>query len=211
MLHENDATYPDKINYHNPQHLSVEALEMHYRINASIIKYLELHESKDVANAVGIFFKDCLNSLVFPKRTSIKDCRHKVPMIIDTEQQQSQQTIIVDNDNNNKEKQQCNKESQIDNDKQLLLIDVKNCINDLLIKVVDNVNNDKMVVQETVQQQEENVLTAIMNNNCEKETIEESVEDSADAVIMIIDDSEDENHHHQTPTTSTNNQGIVIC
>ncbi|XP_056640755.1 calcineurin-binding protein cabin-1-like isoform X2 [Diorhabda sublineata] len=60
LLDENKAEYPEKINYSNPQHLSVEALELHYRINASVLKYLELHEGKNIPNTLGAFFKKCL-------------------------------------------------------------------------------------------------------------------------------------------------------
>ncbi|KAK4873288.1 hypothetical protein RN001_015317 [Aquatica leii] len=62
LLNENNATYPDKIHYHNPQHLSIEALEIHYRIHASILKYLELHEGKSIATATGKMFKKCLDA-----------------------------------------------------------------------------------------------------------------------------------------------------
>lgn len=67
LLHENNATYPEKINYHNPQHLSVEALEMHYRLNASILKYLEFHESKEIPNSIGNVFKEYLEKSYFSK------------------------------------------------------------------------------------------------------------------------------------------------
>lgn len=54
-----------KINYSNPQNLSVEALEIHYRIHASILKYLELHEDKPLSRCVGKIFqkylKECEN------------------------------------------------------------------------------------------------------------------------------------------------------
>ncbi|KAF5296187.1 hypothetical protein FQA39_LY12641 [Lamprigera yunnana] len=62
LLSENNATYPDKINYHNPQHLSIEALEIHYRIHASILKYLELHEGKNITSTIGKMFKKCLDT-----------------------------------------------------------------------------------------------------------------------------------------------------
>lgn len=60
-MNENNATYPDKINYHNPQHLAIEALEIHYRIHASILKYLELHEGKTISNCTGKIFKKSLD------------------------------------------------------------------------------------------------------------------------------------------------------
>lgn len=43
FLYESGATYPLKINHGNPSTLSIEALEVFYRINAAIIKYLEQH------------------------------------------------------------------------------------------------------------------------------------------------------------------------
>ena len=39
-LYLNGACYPDKINYYNPKYLSVEALEVHYRIHACALKSL---------------------------------------------------------------------------------------------------------------------------------------------------------------------------
>lgn len=64
LLQENKATYPEKINYNNPQHLSVEALELNYRIHASILKYLELHEGKDIPSSIGAYFKKCVASAI---------------------------------------------------------------------------------------------------------------------------------------------------
>lgn len=40
-LYENSATYPIRINHSNPTNLAIEALEVFYRITASIIKFLE--------------------------------------------------------------------------------------------------------------------------------------------------------------------------
>ncbi|KAK5640159.1 hypothetical protein RI129_010970 [Pyrocoelia pectoralis] len=70
LLNENSAVYPDKINYHNPQHLSIEALEIHYRIHASILKYLELHEGKNITTAIGKMFKKCLDTCKLYETTS---------------------------------------------------------------------------------------------------------------------------------------------
>lgn len=71
FLFENKATCPLKINYSNPQHLSVEALEIHYRIHASILKYLELHEDKPLSRSIGKIFQkhlnDCENGLFTSK------------------------------------------------------------------------------------------------------------------------------------------------
>lgn len=53
-LYENNATYPFKISSVNPQNLSLEALEIFYRITATIIKYLEQHVV--VTQGIGKFF-----------------------------------------------------------------------------------------------------------------------------------------------------------
>ncbi|GBP11673.1 Calcineurin-binding protein cabin-1 [Eumeta japonica] len=59
-LQETDAIYPQKINYKSPQRLSFEVLELHYRIHASILKYIEQHENKPIPISVGKIFLDCL-------------------------------------------------------------------------------------------------------------------------------------------------------
>ncbi|KAM9743878.1 calcineurin-binding protein cabin-1 isoform 3-T3 [Menidia menidia] len=43
-LHEEAARYPRKIHYHNPPDLAMEALELHFRLSASILKLLEADE-----------------------------------------------------------------------------------------------------------------------------------------------------------------------
>ncbi|XP_055915859.1 calcineurin-binding protein cabin-1-like [Eupeodes corollae] len=60
-LYENNATYPIKINHSNPTTLSVEALEMFYRTNAAIIKFLE--HDKEISREVGDLFNQILNNL----------------------------------------------------------------------------------------------------------------------------------------------------
>lgn len=72
LLDENHATYPEKILYTSPQHLAVEALELHYRIHASVLKYLELHEGKEITSSLGAFFKKCLNSSKFLQKPTPK-------------------------------------------------------------------------------------------------------------------------------------------
>ncbi|XP_017475237.1 PREDICTED: calcineurin-binding protein cabin-1-like isoform X1 [Rhagoletis zephyria] len=60
-LYESNATYPIKINHSNPTTLSVEALEIFYRTNASIIKYLE--HQKEISRDIGNHFSNVLKSL----------------------------------------------------------------------------------------------------------------------------------------------------
>lgn len=60
-LYECNATYPYKINHSNPQNLAIEALEIYYRITASIMKYLEQHET--VTREVGKLFERMLREL----------------------------------------------------------------------------------------------------------------------------------------------------
>ncbi|CAH0402555.1 unnamed protein product [Chilo suppressalis] len=59
-LQETDATYPLKINYSSPTHLCIEVLELHYRIHASILKYIEQHENKPIPASVGKVFINCI-------------------------------------------------------------------------------------------------------------------------------------------------------
>ncbi|XP_050679518.1 calcineurin-binding protein cabin-1-like [Leptidea sinapis] len=59
-LQETDATYPLKINYSSPTHLCIEVLELHYRIHASILKYIEQHENKPIPASVGKVFLACI-------------------------------------------------------------------------------------------------------------------------------------------------------
>ncbi|CAG9793211.1 unnamed protein product [Diatraea saccharalis] len=59
-LQETDATYPLKINYSSPTHLCIEVLELHYRIHASILKYIEQHENKPIPATVGKVFMTCI-------------------------------------------------------------------------------------------------------------------------------------------------------
>ncbi|XP_035513588.1 calcineurin-binding protein cabin-1 isoform X4 [Morone saxatilis] len=44
FLHEEAARYPRKIHYHNPPDLAMEALELHFRLSATILKLLEGNE-----------------------------------------------------------------------------------------------------------------------------------------------------------------------
>lgn len=53
-LYDNNATYPFKISSVNPQNLALEALEIFYRITATIIKYLEQHTV--ITHGIGKFF-----------------------------------------------------------------------------------------------------------------------------------------------------------
>lgn len=63
-LYENNATYPFKINHSNPQNLSIEALEIYYRITASIIKYIEQHSvvQRDVGRLFTRILKEIASS-----------------------------------------------------------------------------------------------------------------------------------------------------
>lgn len=45
FLYDSSATYPIRINHSNPTKLAIEALEVFYRITASIIKYIEQNKN----------------------------------------------------------------------------------------------------------------------------------------------------------------------
>ena len=61
-LHENRASYARKISYNNPQNLSVEALEVYYRIHACILKYLEQNEGKKLEKSMRKLFEKLLKN-----------------------------------------------------------------------------------------------------------------------------------------------------
>ncbi|MGH0166224.1 UNVERIFIED_CONTAM: hypothetical protein FKN15_050566 [Acipenser sinensis] len=54
-LHEEAARYPRKIHYHNPPGLAMEALELHFRLSASILKLLEAGEGEQAQDREMMF------------------------------------------------------------------------------------------------------------------------------------------------------------
>lgn len=60
-LYECNATYPIKINHSNPTTLSVEALEIFYRVNAAIIKYIS--REQNISRSNGVLFNKVLRNL----------------------------------------------------------------------------------------------------------------------------------------------------
>lgn len=60
-MYENKAVYPFKISHSNPQNLSIEALEVFYRISSSIMKYLEQHRT--IKRSEGKFFTRVLKEI----------------------------------------------------------------------------------------------------------------------------------------------------
>lgn len=74
FLYESGATYPLKISHSYPTTLSIEALEIFYRINAAIVKYLEQHPNVD-KNTTKLFsrvLKELVNSPFAINRAKIK-------------------------------------------------------------------------------------------------------------------------------------------
>ncbi|KAE8634593.1 hypothetical protein XENTR_v10002360 [Xenopus tropicalis] len=57
-LHEEAARYPKKIHYHNPPELAMEALEVYFRLHASVLKLLEKPEQGIDAKMLFTFMKE---------------------------------------------------------------------------------------------------------------------------------------------------------
>ncbi|XP_025713061.1 calcineurin-binding protein cabin-1 isoform X3 [Callorhinus ursinus] len=57
-LHEEAARYPKKIHYHNPPELAMEALEVYFRLHASILKLLGKSDSGVSAEVLVNFMKE---------------------------------------------------------------------------------------------------------------------------------------------------------
>ncbi|XP_054714787.1 LOW QUALITY PROTEIN: calcineurin-binding protein cabin-1-like [Uloborus diversus] len=62
-LHEDFARYPQKILYHNPAELSIEALEVYYRVHASCIKFLWKHENSGFDLSTLKIIRKCLKEV----------------------------------------------------------------------------------------------------------------------------------------------------
>ncbi|MXQ97647.1 hypothetical protein E5288_WYG019122 [Bos mutus] len=58
LLHEEAARYPKKIHYHNPPELAMEALEVYFRLHASILKLLGKPDSGVSAEVLVGFMKE---------------------------------------------------------------------------------------------------------------------------------------------------------
>ncbi|XP_041982618.1 calcineurin-binding protein cabin-1-like [Aricia agestis] len=84
-LIEREATYPLKINYSSPTHLAIEVLELHYRIHASILKYIEQHENKPIPASVGKVFTSCIEEWLRGPYARNKSTPTKTDTALDTE------------------------------------------------------------------------------------------------------------------------------
>jgi len=61
-LDDDGAQYPRRINYmYNPPHLAVEALELHYRIHASILKRVT---APDASSELHDYYKEIIAELL---------------------------------------------------------------------------------------------------------------------------------------------------
>ncbi|KAG5840641.1 hypothetical protein ANANG_G00190890 [Anguilla anguilla] len=65
-LHEEAARYPRKIHYHNPPELAMEALELYFRLSATILKLLESEEAKESQLEHELFFNILSDAAVGP-------------------------------------------------------------------------------------------------------------------------------------------------
>ncbi|BES95231.1 Calcineurin-Hypothetical protein protein [Nesidiocoris tenuis] len=63
LLHQVGANYPAVINHAAPQLLSVESLEIYYRMHATMLKILEEHEEKQLPQATADLFKSVIGQL----------------------------------------------------------------------------------------------------------------------------------------------------
>lgn len=95
-LYEHNASYPFKISHGNPQHLSVEALEVYYRITACVVKYLE--HNAVIRRATGRMFARVLrevNGSPFALNQAKIDDQSIYALKRKQQQQQQQQPIVT--------------------------------------------------------------------------------------------------------------------
>ncbi|XP_066152387.1 calcineurin-binding protein cabin-1-like isoform X2 [Euwallacea fornicatus] len=191
LLNENQATYPGKINYNSPQYLSVEALELHYRVHASVLKYLELHEGKDIPNTLGTYFKKCLSStakryeVVVPPSSALQELL-PTPMETETTLQPSSSTTTFQNQYLNSLKSQSNDSSTLEEAKEI----VKACLEDILTKVEEAVKESTSTESTVVVEGEKQGDVKDIKSD-DLEDMDVTIIENDD-VVMIISDSEDE-------------------
>lgn len=75
-LHAIGAKYPSKINYNNPPDFSVEVLEVFFRINVYIFKYLNQMEGKDIEAQVLKLFKNVISKLSESPFVNLKEIQN---------------------------------------------------------------------------------------------------------------------------------------
>ncbi|XP_017772871.1 PREDICTED: calcineurin-binding protein cabin-1-like [Nicrophorus vespilloides] len=198
LLHENKCAYPEKINYSSPQRMSVEALEVYYRMNASILKYLELHDGKLITMEVGKLFKKCLENTMLQK--------------IKTLAAQTKEANKAINEEANEERK--------------IMSEVKECMESLLKQVETSLKGDEVVVIDsdeekkpdypkirvrTAQDIMDEMMRETMKNSPAPDNDVELVVAADDNEKMEVEDvkseksskSEDENNIRKSTTTAT--------
>lgn len=111
-LYEDNATYPIKINHNNPTHLSIESLEVFYRITACIMKYLEQHSKinkptaklfikvlKDLSTSPFAYNRakineDNINALKRKMNTSVGEGNSKQQKLSKTEDENTAEKVV---------------------------------------------------------------------------------------------------------------------
>lgn len=165
------ASYTRKITYSNPQNLSVEALEVFYRIHASILKHLEQCEGKILDQTVQQLFQQTLNDAAngpFMARQSeskpeTEDDRKKRPAVSPPDQYDY------------RSKRRC-----VDETLELSVMeDVINLMEDMISKVADNT----VYIPEEAPEKEQLLGT--------KTIIKSKVTNDSAEVVVISDDSSD--------------------
>lgn len=220
LLEENNASYPERINYNNPQHLSLEALEVFYRINASVLKYLELHEGKDISLALGKTFKRYLD-LVTLSKTAAKGSEVKVDTLLtktkDSKDEQLKidvqkcvNDIITDVVNNEVKLNDSGKDvimiSDSDDDKQDSLNQTRELekeeVSDVKQTVIIDFDKEENLVTKNIQAPNSSVVQD-HNYTDKEETLKEAVEDSSTSATSSSDSTSSDSDSESTCSSST--------
>lgn len=110
--------------------MSVECLEVHYRIYASILKYLELHEGMDILSTLGKFFKKCLETAAFPKYGELKKVNKEEKKEDKPIDETTQQTNVTTEKPSVASTPNISVETTSKN--AAIMVDVKNCLEKML-------------------------------------------------------------------------------
>ncbi|XP_055643034.1 calcineurin-binding protein cabin-1-like isoform X2 [Toxorhynchites rutilus septentrionalis] len=212
FLYDCNATYPIKVNHSNPSHLSIEALELFYRTNAAIIKYLEQHPS--VCNQIAGLLKKILKELATCpfafNRAKINDAAFKRKL---TEQNND---IVVDKQTKNntghlekekEEKGKADRNSHTKNEKESIAFD--NFDNMMEINVECHRNDEKCLTRRISQEDTplSNTTTATISIGTSSVS---SDSDSPNSALDFSSDSETESTTDDEGPLSSDDRDLMF-
>ncbi|KAF7992530.1 hypothetical protein HCN44_004874 [Aphidius gifuensis] len=218
LLHQNNAFYPRRISHKNALYLSIEAIEVHYRIHASILKYLEQHDCKKLKKSMGqLFMKnlmDCASSpfMQFPsklmKNKKKEDDNGQEKVVNNPSENMS--IDIVSNSRTNGEKRQNSVEEVIIYEKSETIKSKKRSRESLLD---DSSKRIKLSSVSHLQLMQDVVglIDDLITKVCENVVNEKEQRDTSSDEVMIISSDESDKERSNQPDNKNDTLGAKIA